>query len=129
MPKILIIEDQAILSQLYKTVLERHGYDVVLAATGEAGIEAALQTSPDLVILDLVLPGMSGAQVARSLREDGILKKAPLIVTTGLGEEDAAQTVGSLGISQLLTKPFDIDSMLTAIKSALPATSQPTSSP
>ena len=119
MAKILIIEDQPALGRLYKTVLGRRGHDVTLAESGEAGIAAARQTTPDLVILDLVLPTMPGIQVARKLREEGFLDKAPLIVTSGMGEEDTRTIAESLGASAVLSKPFDIGSMLDAVKTAL----------
>jgi DNA-binding response OmpR family regulator len=128
MAKILIIEDQPALCQLYEKFLGRFNHDVVLAESGEAGIEAARRTRPDLVILDLVLPGMPGIHVARRLREEGILAKAPLIVTTGLGEEHTEAVVGSLGASAVLTKPFEIGSMLDAIQRALSPSDQETPS-
>jgi len=86
-PLILIIEDHAVLARLYQTVLERTCYRVALAANGETGIEAARREHPDLVILDLLLPGMPGTEVARLLCEDGILPNTPLIITSGLDAE------------------------------------------
>ena len=119
MARILIIEDQPALRQLFQTVLERRGYDVTLAESGEAEIEAARRATPDLVILDLLLPVMSGVQVARQLREEGFLDKAPLIVTSGIGGDETGAIAESLGASAVLSKPFDIDSMLDAVKTAL----------
>ena len=127
MAKILIIEDQPVLCRLYKSVLERHGHDVTLAESGEAGIEAARRTAPDLVILDLILPVMPGAQVARQLRDEGILDKAPLIVTTGMGEDDMRTIAESLGASGVLSKPFDIGSMLDVVRRTLEFPAQTTS--
>ena len=115
------------LCRLYKSVLERHGHDVTLAESGEAGIEAARRTAPDLVILDLILPVMSGDQVARQLRDEGILDKASLIVTTGMGEEDMRTIAESLGASGVLSKPFDIGSMLDVVRRTLEFQAQTTS--
>jgi len=128
MARILIIEDQTALCRLYKTVLERRGHDVTLAESGEAGIEAARRTTPDLVILDLILPVMSGVQVARHLHEDGFLDKARLIVTTGMGEEDTRTIAESLGASAVLSKPFDIGSMLDVVQRTLEFPAQTPSS-
>ncbi|MCH8224053.1 MAG: response regulator [Chloroflexi bacterium] len=119
MARILIIEDQPALCRLYKTVLDRDGHDVTLAESGEAGIEAARRITPDLVVLDLILPAMPGVQVARQLRDEGFLDKAPLIVTSGIGGDETRAIAESLGASAVLSKPFDIGSMLDAIKSAL----------
>ena len=119
MPLILIIEDHAALARLYQTVLERTGYRVALAADGEAGIEAARQEHPDLVILDLLLPGMSGTQVARLLYQEGILPNTPLIITSGLGAEETDRIGESLNASAVLVKPFDLSTMQAAIREAL----------
>ena len=119
MARILIIEDEPALCQLYQTVLEREGYEVALAYSGESGIAAARQATPDLVILDLILPAMPGVQVARQLREEGFLDKAPLIVTSGVGEDETKAIAESLGANAVLSKPFDISSMRDAVKTAL----------
>ena len=124
MARILIIEDQPVLCRLYKSVLERRGHDVTLAESGEAGIEAARRTTPDLIILDLILPVMPGVQVARNLREEGYLDKARLIVTTGMGEEDTRTIAESLGASAALSKPFDIGSMLEVVQRTLGSSAQ-----
>ncbi len=119
MPLILIIEDHAALARLYQTVLEQTDYRVALAADGEAGIEAARRERPDLVILDLVLPGMPGTQVARLLYREGIFPNTPLIITSGLDAEETDRIGKSLNASAVLVKPFDLRAMQAAIKEAL----------
>ncbi len=119
MARILIIEDQPALRQLFQTILEWDGNDVALADSGESGIAAARQATPDLVILDLILPTMPGVRVAGKLREEGFLDKAPLIVTSGIGGDETGAIAESLGASAVLSKPFDISSMLDAVKTAL----------
>ena len=119
MPLILIIEDHAALARLYKSVLERTEYRVAVAADGEAGIETARREHPDLVILDLVLPGMPGTQVARQLYQEGILPDAPLIIISGLDAEETIRIGESLNASAVLVKPFGLSTMRTAIREAL----------
>ena len=119
MAKILLIEDQPALCRLYQSVLERAGHEVTPAQTGEAGVAAAARVQPDLVIMDLVLPGMSGPEVARKLGEGGTLPAAPLIITTALGDSHARAIAASLGATAVLVKPFDIDVILTAVQRAL----------
>ena len=119
MPLILIIEDHAALARLYQTVLERTDYRVALAADGEAGIEAARRERPDLVILDLLLPGMPGTQVARLLYEEGIFPNTPLIITSGLDAEETDRVGESLNASAVLVKPFALGAMQAAIREAL----------
>ena len=120
MAKILIIEDQAALCRLYRSVLGRLGHEVAVAQTGEAGVAAAERVGPDLVIVDLMLPGISGVDVARELGQRGILPAAPLIITTALGDDHARAIATSLGVASVLVKPFDIDVMLDLVHGALP---------
>ena len=77
MAHILIIEDQEPLGILYKSVLRKYNHETTFTTTGQAGIEAALRNKPDLVILDLLLPGIPGIEVARRLQESGILPGCP----------------------------------------------------
>ncbi len=119
MPLILIIEDDAALARLYQALLEHTDYRVALAADGEAGIEAARQEHPDLVILDLLLPGMPGTQVARLLYQEGIFPNTPLIITSGLDAEETDRIGESLNASAVLVKPFDLSAMQAAIREAL----------
>ena len=128
MAKVLIIEDQAVLCRLYETVLRRFEHDVTAVQSGEAGVAAALRLSPDLVIMDMVLPGISGAETAEKLREAGILPSTPLILTTALGD-DAQFAARSIGATALLLKPFDIGTMLASVHAALlPSAHTPPSS-
>ena len=120
MANILVIEDQEILGQLYKSVLRQFNHTAVVAHTGEAGIEAALKQKPDLVILDLLLPGMPGVKVAEKLRESGILPDVPLIITTALGEMDAKAVAESLNAAAVLNKPFNISTILDTLSEVLP---------
>ena len=84
MANILIIEDQQLLGQLYKSALHHAhpNHEISLASTGEEGIQEAIRNPPDLIILDIILPGISGPQVAAELREADILPRTPLIVAT-----------------------------------------------
>ncbi len=118
MANILIIEDHRTLSRVYSLVLTQAGHDVRLEYTGEDGVEEALRERPDLIILDLGLPGISGAQVAQRLTESGILPDVPMIVATGLVDEgrELAQEFGAAGV---LAKPFSISLMVAAVYCAL----------
>ena len=124
MAHILIIEDQEPLGILYKSVLRKYNHQTTFATTGEAGIEAALRERPDLVILDLPLPGMPGIEVARRLQESGILPGVPLIITTALDELDAQSIADSLNATAVLNKPFNIDSILSTVNGALATVNQ-----
>ncbi len=124
--EILVIEDREPVCQMYSSFLHHANanYDVILTYTGEDGIQAALVNRPDLVILDMLLPGISGAEVAQKLEESGILAATPLIIATALGCGEAEAVSQSFKASALLLKPFAIDSMLDAVHRALTASGQ-----
>lgn len=119
MAKILIIEDQEPLSGLYKSVLRQFDHQTTFVATGEAGVEAARHERPDLIILDLLLPEMSGPDVAQKLLDLGILPGVPLIITTALDEMDARTVAASLNAVAVLNKPFSLDSIISTVDQAL----------
>ena len=121
MANILIIEDNESLCRLYHSILSRLGHEVTLAQTGEAGVTAAVQNRPDLVIMDLILPEMSGAEVAQKLQEAGTFPATPLIITTALGDSHARAVTASLSASALLVKPFEIDTLVTMVHDTLSA--------
>ena len=85
MTRILVVEDNPDLAFGLRTTLEIEGYDVEVAGDGNQGVARARAVRPDLVILDLMLPGMNGYQVLRTLREDG--QETPVLILTARGEE------------------------------------------
>ncbi len=119
MGNILIIEDQRALGQLYKSVLRQYNHNVVVAADGQAGVDAARKNSPDLVILDLMLPGMPGVEVAMKLKQLGVLPGVPLIITSAVSDGDATEIGRSLGATAVLCKPFHITSLINTVRGAL----------
>ena len=121
MSSILVIEDQEVLCRLYQTVLGHARYDVVIAYTGEEGLNAARENRPDLLILDLELPGISGITVAQAMQHEGILPGIPVIITTATPLEEVRQLTESIEVLDILIKPFDILDLLDAIGKALKA--------
>jgi two-component system alkaline phosphatase synthesis response regulator PhoP len=115
--KVLIIEDEADLVKGLKLNLADEGYEVDWAFDGEEGLRKALEETPDLIILDIMLPKMSGLEVCRELRQ----KKAgvPIIMLTAKGEE-VDKVVGlEIGADDYITKPFSIRELLARIKAHL----------
>jgi two-component system alkaline phosphatase synthesis response regulator PhoP len=115
--KILIIEDEADLVKGLKLNLADEGYEVDWASDGREGLRRALEEAPDLVILDIMLPGMNGLEVCRELRQ----KKAniPVIMLTAKGEE-VDKVVGlEIGADDYITKPFSVRELLARIKAHL----------
>ncbi len=114
--KVLIVEDDQNLTSALKYSLAKEGYDVVSAADGAAGLETARREKPDLVILDVMLPGMSGFEVCRILRKEATI---PIIMLTARDEE-ADKVVGlDLGADDYMTKPFSMRELLARVRAML----------
>jgi len=124
MAKILIIEDPESLCTLCKTVLRKVNHDIVFGTTGEAGLQAAKNDQPDLIMLDLLLPDISCTEVAQKLRSMSILLDVPRIVTTTLDEIGAQAIADSLDASAVLNKPFRITAMVESLTIVLNASPQ-----
>jgi DNA-binding response OmpR family regulator len=117
MSRVLIIEDNPNLAYGLRTGLEIEGYDVQVAEDGESGLERANAWSPDLVMLDLMLPGMDGYRVLRSLRESG--SDVPVLILTARGEE-ADKVLGfRLGADDYVTKPCGVLELLARVGALL----------
>lgn len=117
--RILIIEDEPDIVEILKYNLERHHYDVDSAETGEAGLKKALDTIPDLILLDLMLPGMDGLEVCRKLREDDRTKNLKVIMLTAKGTEADVVVGLTLGADDYVTKPFSTVELMARIKAVL----------
>ena len=117
MPRILIVEDNPDLAYGLRTGLEIEGYDVQVAENGEAGLDCARNWSPDLVMLDLMLPGMDGYRVLKALREGGA--DMPVLILTARGEE-ADKVLGfRLGADDYVTKPCGVLELLARVGALL----------
>jgi two-component system, OmpR family, alkaline phosphatase synthesis response regulator PhoP len=117
MSRILVVEDNANLAFGLMTSLELEGHEVVLADDGAAGLRAALETRPDLLILDLMLPGMDGYRVLKALRDAGAA--VPVLILTARGEE-ADKVLGfRLGADDYVTKPFGLLELLARVGALL----------
>jgi DNA-binding response OmpR family regulator len=115
--RILVIEDNPDLAYGLRNNLEIEGYEVEVAKDGSKGLTRARATRPDLVVLDLMLPGMDGFRVLRSLREDGIAM--PVLILTARGEEADKVRGLRLGADDYVTKPFGVLELLARIEALL----------
>jgi DNA-binding response OmpR family regulator len=109
-PSVLIIEDDATLLRGLADNFRAHDYRVVTAADGRAGLDAALAKSPDLIVLDIMLPGINGFEVCRLVRQQGL--DVPIIMLTAKGEEEDIIRGLELGADDYVTKPFSIRELL-----------------
>lgn len=114
--KVLVVDDEPQIRRALRAGLEQNGYQVLLAANGAEGLDAAALHLPDLVILDLAMPGMDGFEVCRQLRE---WTRIPvLVLSVREGEEDKIQAL-DLGADDYLTKPFSLGELLARLRALL----------
>jgi len=118
-PKVLIVDDDAAFRKTAGRVLSLHGFRVVQAATGKAGIAGAFRDSPDLVILDLVLPGMRGLDVCQALKQDAATAGIPILILTGNDEEGLEVACLDMGADDYLTKPVRSERLLAHLRALL----------
>jgi two-component system KDP operon response regulator KdpE len=112
----LVVDDEPQILRSLRTALTAAGYDIQTAATGEEALRLLQGRLPDLVILDLVLPGISGLEVCRRLREHS---SVPILVLSARGEERDKVAALDLGADDYLTKPFGVEELLARIRAAL----------
>ncbi len=120
---VLVVDDEPQILRALRTNLRGAGYDVVTAATGQEALALAAMRSPDALILDLVLPDMSGTDVCRDLRT---WSEVPVIVLSAVGDENAKVAALDAGADDYVTKPFGIDELLARLRAALRRTGSST---
>lgn len=116
-PNILFIEDEAALAKFVKLELEYEGYEVTIAPDGLNGLSTAREKSPDLILLDWMLPGISGLEICRRLRQTG--DKVPIIMLTAKDEVSDRVEGLDAGADDYLIKPFSIEELLARVRASL----------
>ena len=114
--RILVVDDERQIRRSLQVNLERSGYAVETVETGEAALSSFHNRHPDVVILDLIMPGISGGEVVRLIRE---ISTVPIIVLSALGEEPRKVEALELGADDYMTKPFGMEELLARIRSLL----------
>lgn len=117
--KILVIEDDEDVLELIRYNLNREGYQVLSAETGEVGLGRTEVEAPDLILLDLMLPETDGFEVCRSLKRDHSTESIPIIMITAKGEESDIVTGLELGADDYITKPFSPRVLIARIRAVL----------
>ena len=112
--KVLVIEDDEYSRDALAHLLSAEGYDAESASDGETGYTRAKQMRPDIIVLDLSLPGIDGRQVINMVRHDNVLQSVPILIVTGQDASVARSTL-SLGADAYLTKPIEFDDLTDAI--------------
>lgn len=113
---VLVVDDEIAIAKLIKFVLESNGYDVRIADDGEAALGAIKDRKPDLMVLDLMLPTISGFDVLQSIREEMKITDLPVIILTCRGQKEDRDKAMKLGATEYLTKPFSPTSLVNTLK-------------
>lgn len=114
--KILLVDDDRLVLATVSAGLRDNGYEVVTAASGEEALEQVNQVFPDLVMLDMRMPGMSGVETARALKQQN---QAPFVFLSAYGDEEVVQQAAAEGAFGYLVKPMDVTKMIPTIEAAL----------
>ncbi|MEY4830003.1 MAG: hypothetical protein RLZZ562_1799 [Planctomycetota bacterium] len=118
-PKILVIEDESDILEVITYNLEREGHKVISCRNGEQGLSRIRTDNPDLVILDLMLPGMDGVEVCRQVKSDPVTRAIPVIMVTAKAEESDIVLGLGIGADDYITKPFSPKELVARVKVVL----------
>lgn len=117
--KVLVVDDESHIIELLQFNLKKRGFNVIAAINGEEAIQLAIKEKPDLIVLDVMLPGMDGIDVCRKLRSDVSTSNIPIIMLTAKGEESDKILGLEMGADDYLTKPFSPRELVARIKAVL----------
>ena len=117
--RILVVDDEEDILELVRFHLAREGYQLTLAATGEEALKKAKRETFDLVVLDLMLPGLDGLEVAKALKSDTRTKSVPIVMLTAKGEDADVVSGLEIGADDYITKPFSPRVLMARVKAVL----------
>jgi len=117
--KILLVDDEVYVTELLGRYLRDEGYDVRAVNDGAEAIKVARSWLPDLIILDIVMPGINGYQVCMAVKGDKLTRSIPVLMVTALGTSDAKEKGVGAGADDFISKPFDMVELLTRVRCLL----------
>ena len=118
-PRVLIVDDEPDLLSVLHFGLEVEGFDVLEASDGEQGLNMAREHTPDLIVLDLMLPRMDGYKVCRALKFDERYRRIPVFILSARSGETDRRLALDLGADAFLTKPYDMKDLVSRIRNRL----------
>src|SRR5512139_296971 len=116
-PRILVVDDEAAIRDSLRMILQYEGYDVMLAATGEEGVKLVEREAPDLVFLDIKMPGMDGLEVLQRLR--ALTEGTPIVMISGHATISTAVEATRLGAFDFIEKPLESERVLVTVRNAV----------
>lgn len=114
--RVLLIEDEPNITEAIRFLLSRDGWQVETHADGTDAVDVVVSSSPDLLILDVMLPGKSGMDILRELRERDDMQTLPVLMLTARGQSRDRDMAEKAGVSRFMTKPFSNAEVLTAVR-------------
>ena len=118
--RVLLIEDEPNIIEAIRFILSRDGWRVDTHADGSSAVEAVRSRSPDLIILDVMLPNRSGYDILNDLRSDEATRDLPVLMLTARGQKKDRELAEKLGASRFMTKPFSNGDVLAAVRDLVP---------
>ena len=112
MPKILLIDDDHYIVSLLTTILAKHQFEIIAAEDGASGLRQARDGQPDLIILDIIMPGENGFEVAQRLRADPVCAHIPIMALTAHAMHYSRQRAAEIGLDDFMSKPFRIEDLV-----------------
>ncbi len=117
--KIMVVDDEPYIARVIKFKLEQEGYTVIAANDGQSGLQKIKEEKPDMVLLDVMMPGLSGYEVCQKIKEDAELAGIPVVILTAKGQERDREQGLTMGASDYITKPFSPNRLLELVKSMI----------
>jgi DNA-binding response OmpR family regulator len=118
-PTILLVDDQPQISKILNDVLSKKGYTIALAFNGEIAYQKALEIKPSLIIMDIMMPVLSGFEAARKIKSHEELKEIPIIFLTAKGQDSDKEEADIIGAAGFVTKPFSPKFLLNLVEDIL----------
>jgi DNA-binding response OmpR family regulator len=117
--RILVVEDDTRIRDIMKWILEKAGYEVAVAGDGPEGVSAAIASPPDVVLLDVMMPGLSGFDVCRELKAKDSTRGVPVVFVSARSGERSWEAARELGATGYLEKPFRSETLIAVVKEVL----------
>jgi len=119
MPKILIVDDDFTITELMKALVKMDGHEPTIVNDSLEAVETANAVKPDLITLDLMMPGLTGFDLCKLLHDDPVFSNTPIIIISAKDDTESKKKAIEVGAREYLTKPFDVDEFLGTINNLL----------
>jgi CheY-like chemotaxis protein len=116
MPIVLVIDDDPHMGLILTRILRKHGFKIMVATDGPSGLALARENCPDLILLDIIMRGMDGIEVAKRLRGDSVCADIPIVFLTAFATAVGRHEASGVGVNGFISKPFVVDDLVQQVK-------------